>query len=450
MAGHKQIRTLLMVLVLVAALLAACTVPATPAAPAAGQTTTITIWMHGEPGTVNTITSLLDAYQQEHPEVTIETTFMGTELVSPSLLPALNAGTGPDIFGGGTGPGQPAAIIEAGHALSLNRYYCEKGWDQIIPEWVVSQTSSDGKLWAVGDSVETTVMFYNKRIFAENNLAVPTTWEEFLQVGDQLKAAGYETVIGLGGADKWPISHWQTMLWGRSAGPEGVDNVMFGDGSWTDEPFVRGTQVLKELNDAGYFGPNVLAIGYDDLMQQFWRGEIPMTFTGSWVIGDAVATLGDKIADFSVFELPPLAPDQKVFPTESIGTGWYVNAASPNPDIAADVLDYLYFREESRRALLESGDDVPVGPLNLEDINLPELSKEVFALVAQYRDNGSIPAFFDTIQPANMTNITYDGLQAVLAGQMTPEQFNESIQAAWEEAKAEGAIMKPSGNVTCE
>ena len=27
-----------------------------------------------------------------------------------------------------------------------------------------------GKLWAIGDSVETTQLFYNKKIFAENNV----------------------------------------------------------------------------------------------------------------------------------------------------------------------------------------------------------------------------------------------------------------------------------------
>lgn len=456
MAMYRQARGLLVCLTIVAALLVmvACVAPsvapAAPAESAAGGPTKITMWMGGEPGTVNVYTQLAEAYQKEHPEVTIETTFVGSDLFNPTLLPALNAGTGPDIFATGTGPGQPAAIIDAGHALNLTPYYCEKGWKDVIPPWVVTQTSSDGKLWAIGNSVETTLMFYNKKIFEENGLAVPTTWEEFLAVADALKAAGYETPIGLGAADKWPISHWQTMLWGRSAGPEGVDNAMFGEGAWTDEAFVQGTQVLKDLNDAGYFGPEPLAINYDDVMQKFWRGEIPMTFTGTWVVGDAVETLGDAIENIGVFELPPLTPDQSIYPTESIGNGWYINAASANPDVAADLLDYIFFRQESRDAILESGESVPVGPLNLENVDLPKLSEEAFALVAEYRENGSIPAFFDTIQPGNMTSVTYDGLQAILAGQMTPEQFNQSIQAAWEEAKAEGTIMKPSGNVACE
>ena len=38
---------------------------------------------------------------------------------------------------------------------------------------------------------------------------------------DTLAQAGFAMPIGLGGADKYPISWWQSMLWGRYAGPEG-------------------------------------------------------------------------------------------------------------------------------------------------------------------------------------------------------------------------------------
>lgn len=410
-----------------------------------GDKITLTYWMGGEPGTVDARTQLIDEYMKEHPNVEVKTTFMGSELVSPSILPALNAGTGPDIFGAGTGPGQPAAIINAGHALDLTPFYYEFGWNKVIPPTVVNYTSSNGKLWAVGDSVETTMMFYNKDIFEKNGLSVPTSWGEFLAVCDKLKAAKYETVIALGGADKWPISHWQSMLWGAYAGPKGIDKVMFSDGRWDDQQFVQATKTLEQLNEAGYFGPNSLAVKYDDVMPKFWRGEIPMTFTGSWVIGDAVRDLGDKIATFSVFPVPSPVEGSPIYPTEDIGSGWYINAKSPHTREAAELLNFLFFRDESRKMLLESGDDVPVGPLELDNVNLPKLQQELFAINNKNRGNGTIHAFLDTVQPANMTDVTYDGLQAILAKQMTPEQFTQQLQSSWEEAKGEDAILKPGG-----
>jgi len=414
-------------------------------AAAQDEPVTLNVWLGGEPGTVNSTTEIFDKYTADHPNVTIEPTFVGSDLFNPTLLPALNAGEGPDIWMGGTGPGQPAAIIEAGFALDLTPYYCSLGWNEVIPEGIVATTSSDGKLWAVGDSVETTKMFYNKEIFEQNGLAVPTSWDELMAACDTLKEAGFDTPIGLGGGDKWPISHWQSLLWGLYAGPEGVDNVLFGDGRWDDPVFVEATAKLKELNDQGCFGPNALAVMYDDLIAQFWRGEIPMTFTGPWIIGAAARDLGDDINKFSVFEVPSPVEGGTIYPTADIGQGWYINAASQHPDEAADLLNVLLFDPESRATLLQSGDSVPVGELDLSDVELPALLEEVFALSNEHRDNGLIHAFLDTVTPSTMTDVTYDGLQAVIAGQMTPEEFNAAVQAAWEEAKAEDLHLQPGG-----
>jgi raffinose/stachyose/melibiose transport system substrate-binding protein len=407
---------------------------------------TIDVWLGGEPGTANSYTEIFEQYQELHPNVTINNTFVGSDLFNPTLLPALNAGEGPSVWMGGTGPGQPAAIIDAGHPLDLTSYYCELDWD--IPEEVVSVTSSDGMLWAVGDSVETTVTFYNKRIFEDNGLVIPESWDDFMAACAQLQEAGYAMPVGLGAADRWPISHWQTMFWGRYAGPEGLDDVMFGDGRWDDEPFVEATRKLAEINEAGFFGPEPLAVFQDDLIAQFWRGEVPMVYTGPWVIGQAVRDLGEGIEDFGTFQFPPLTEDQVIYPTEGIGQGWYINSQFEHPDAAADLLTFMLFRDESRELMLESGDNVPVGPIDLDAVELPALAEEVLQSKEQYRENGLIHAFLDTVTPAEMTDVTYDGLQALIAGQMTPEEFNAAVQAAWEQAKAQDLHLK-EGGVSC-
>jgi raffinose/stachyose/melibiose transport system substrate-binding protein len=428
--------------------------PATPSAsspqespsPSTAEPVTLKVWIAGESGTVNAQTELLDAYHQLHPNVTIETTFQGTELTNPSLLPALASGNGPDIFASGTGPGQPQAIINAGYALNLAPYYFQYGWDKVIPKTVVDYTSSDGKLWAIGDSVETTMFFYNKSIFDKVGVTPPTTWAEFKTVADKLKAAGYDSVIGLAGADKWPISHEQSWLWGDYAGPDGINNVMFADGKWTDQPFVDAMQTLVDLNKAGYFGKDPLAISFQDYIAKFWRGETPMTFTGTFVIGDAISTYGANVLDnFGAFAAPNPSGGP-IYPSEDIGAGWYIYSKSPHPDEAAALLDYLLFQPDSRKKLIEGG-LIPVGDLDLTGVNLPSLQKAALDINNQYRSNGTIHAFLDTVMPANTTDLTYDGLQAMLAGKMTPTEFCQSIQKAWEEAKAKGDILKPGGEI---
>jgi raffinose/stachyose/melibiose transport system substrate-binding protein len=410
-----------------------------------GQTE-IDIWVGGEPGTTSVYDDLADAYMAANPDVLITMTKVGSDLFNPVLVPSLSGGEGPDVFMFGTGPGQPAAIINGGLVADLTPYYRQYGWDALIPASIENTTSSDGRLWAVGNEVENTAMFYNRTIFEELGLDVPETWADFESTVETLIEAGYDTPIGLGAADRWPISHWQSMLFGRFASPAGVDAVMFGDGAWTDQPFVEASALLQEMTEEGYFGPNPVANGYAENMDAFWAGDIPMTFTGPWIVPGAVESLGDGIANFSTFQLPPITDDQAVHPTEDIGSGFYVSANSEHLDTSADILNFFFFDNDSRLTLLNNG-TIPIGSLTdlLPDSTLPEITADLRAQIDSYRPNGTIHAFLDTVTPASMTNVTYDGLQAIMLGVMTPEQFVEAIQAEWEIAKADGAILMPGG-----
>jgi raffinose/stachyose/melibiose transport system substrate-binding protein len=429
-----------------AAFVAACLALGAASPAAAQESATLEVWLKGPVGTVNAYTEVAEEWNRLHPETQVTTTFMGDELVAPALLPALNAGTGPDIWEGGIGLGQPQSVIDAGHVLDLSPYYFNLGWDERIPPNVVTRTSSDGKLWSVGQSVQTTVMFYNKRIFEEMGLSVPTTWDEFIALEEALKAE-YDTVVALPAGDGWPISHNQTALWGLHAGPDGVDAVLFGDGRWDDQVFVDATRTLVEQHEAGYFGSDALAVGYRDALASFFRGEIPMVFTGTFMFPDFLPVVGDSISDFGAFALPNPVAGQPTYPFESIAGAWYVNAASEHPDEAVAFLDFLNFSDFGRSTLLRNA-VIPVGEVSGEGLaQLPQLHQEILELNDANRANGSVEAFLDTVLPARVSTVTYDGLQGLLTGDVSPEDFTSAIQAAWEEAKAAGETMEPGGIV---
>ncbi len=406
----------------------------------------VVVWVAGEPGQTNIYDDLAEAYNAQSSGVKVTIVKNSSDLFNPALIPALSAGEGPDLFSFGTGPGQPAALIAGGLVADLTDAYFANDWSGTIPEGIVVQTSSDGKLWAFGNEVETTGMFYNKAIFDENGISVPTTWAEMEAAVAKLQDAGFDTPIGLGAADKWPVSHWQSMMFGRYAGPEGIEDVLFGDGAWIDAPFVAASAKLQEMGKAGWFGPTPVAIGYGELMDRFWAGEVPMTFTGPWVIGGGTEAAGDRIGDFSVFAVPPFEEGQKIHPTNSIGSGWYIRERSDNKDAAIDFMNYMFASQEGRVALLNAG-TVPVGPLDqaLSEAQMPALAVDIWKASDDYAANGSVPAFLDTITPGSLTTVSYDGLQALLLDVMTPEEFTAEMQSAWAAAKEAGEIMLPGG-----
>ncbi len=408
--------------------------------------TEVVVWVGGEPGQATVYDTIAEQFNAENPDIKIEVVKTPSDLFNPALLPALSSGEGPDLFMFGTGPGQPAAIIDGGLVADLTPYFNEYNWGETIPDGVINQTSSGGKLWAVGNEVETTAMFYNKKIFDENGLSVPETWADMTAAVEALQAAGYDTPIGLAAADKWPVSHWQSMMFGRYAGPEGINEVMFGDGAWSDAPFVAASARLQEMGNAGWFGPNPVAVGYAELMDDFWAGNIPMTYTGPWIIPGGLDAIGDRAGEYGVFQVPPFEDGQMIHPTESIGSGMFIRVNSEAKDAAVAFLNRLFFTTEGRATLLTGG-TVPVGPLDeaLASADVPQLNQDIGASADQYRGNGTIPAFLDTITPGNLTTASYDGLQALLLNVMTPEEFTAELQAQWQIAKDEGTILAPGG-----
>ncbi|MGC3939870.1 ABC transporter substrate-binding protein [Roseobacter sp. EG26] len=406
----------------------------------------VVVWVAGEPGQTTVYDDLAAAFNAQNAATTVTVVKNSSDLFNPALIPALSAGEGPDLFSFGTGPGQPAALIAGGLVADLTDAYFEHGWGATIPAGIVAQTSSDGKLWAFGNEVETTGMFYNKAIFSDHGIEVPTNWAEMEVVVSKLQQAGFDTPIGLGAADKWPISHWQSMMFGRYAGPEGIERVLFGDGAWTDAPFVAASAKLQEMGKAGWFGPTPVAIGYGELMDRFWAGEVPMTFTGPWVIGGGTEATGDRIGEFGVFAVPPIEDEQKIHPTNSIGSGWYIRESSENKEAAIDFLNFMFTSTEGRVALLNAG-TVPVGPLDtaLAEAKMPALAVDIWKASDDHAANGSVPAFLDTITPGSLTTVSYDGLQALLLDVMTAEEFAAEMQNAWVAAKEAGEIMLPGG-----
>ncbi len=406
----------------------------------------VVVWVAGEPGQTTIYDELAEAFNASQSDAVNTIVKNSSDLFNPALVPALSAGEGPDLFTFGTGPGQPAALIAGGMVADLTDAYRQHGWADTIPEGIIVQTSSDGKLWAFGNEVETTGMFYNQAIFDEVGVTVPTTWAEMEATVAALQAAGYDTPIGLAGADKWPVSHWQSMMFGRYAGPDGIENVLFGDGAWTDAPFVAASAKLQEMGQAGWFGPTPVAIGYGELMDSFWAGDVPMTFTGPWVIGGGIEAAGDRIGDYSVFAVPPFEEGQKIHPTNSIGIGWYIRKGSEVEEQAIAFLNSMFIETTGRVALLNAG-TIPVGPLEeaLAQAEMSQLAQDIWKTADDHAANGSVPAFLDTITPGSLTTVSYDGLQGLLLNVMTPEAFTADMQDAWAEAKEAGKIMRPGG-----
>lgn len=126
--------------------------------------------------------------------------------------------------------------------------------------------------------------WYNKQIFEEQGIEIPTTWEDFLAIADGLEQAGIQPLT-TAGASGFPLTRLLGMYIFRNVGPDAMAAIRDGEAKLTDEGYVAGAQALADLAAAGYFGEGFSTRDGDTSTNDFLTGKAAITYDGSWLLG---------------------------------------------------------------------------------------------------------------------------------------------------------------------
>lgn len=184
--------------------------------------------------------------------------------------------------------------VHAGHELldtwvaadkmeALNDLYASEGWNDKFPKQLIEMMSKDGQVYSVAVNIHRgNVLWYNKKLFDEKGLKPPTTFLEFFQVSDVLKADGI-TALALGDKEPWTAVHmFEDFLLG-ALGPADYNGLFSGTVPW-DSPKVRNALGLfkKALE---YANEDHAARNWQDAATMVADGQAAMNIMGDWAKG---------------------------------------------------------------------------------------------------------------------------------------------------------------------
>ena len=352
---------------------------------------------------------------------------------------AVSAGKTPDLA-----YTWPAASVLSGYArvgalAPLDAYFEQYGWDH-VNDFYRGRNSYGGSIYGLPMEQDLMGVYYNKDLFAENGLEVPTTYAEFEAMVETLKDEGI-IPVAFGKRDRWPATNTFSLILGLTAGRDLEEHVLFGDEPWTNPAFVQAAQTFQDWAEAGYFPRGFNGVGYDEANALFLSGRAAMTITGTWVLQDMVR--GAEF-DLGVFMLPPIADDVAPGTMWGEGSQWQLSASATPAvrDAAAAYLNCLV-STESRQVWVQKGHTVPIGttPEELAAWGADPVVQEFFSGgLATPEAN-----FYDlhTTLPESMTQVLYPELQRLVGGDITADEFTATLQAAWETADANGERWIP-------
>jgi raffinose/stachyose/melibiose transport system substrate-binding protein len=323
-----------------------------------------------------------------------------------------SGGEGIDIFGGqsGTTDIQLQLGVEE-NAVALT----DEEWVQRMDPLSTEQISLDGTVYGqtIWDTVGGSwVVVYNKAIFADNGIAVPTTYDEFAAACETLSNAGITPIYE-------PVSDgWHHVLWYAELGPAYeaaspglVDRLNANETNLADDPTMQlALGQLNELYSNGCFGEDPLSDEFANTEASMASGEYAMTVNRLGLPAEIEAADSTASADDQIWNVNPAAPSK------------FIYSGSEHIDAAKAYFEFLA-RPESLQFLLDNEPQFVL--LNFEGADA-ELTEAQQAFVDAYPEQGTVLQTAVTYVNPQWIEMGQD-IVAMFTGAQSPVEVLEAI-----------------------
>ncbi|MDO5048986.1 MAG: extracellular solute-binding protein [Actinomycetaceae bacterium] len=372
------------------------------------------------------------AFMEKYPNITIERNSQSFEDLQTTLRLALSGDDAPDVVEANNARSMMGQFVSARMIIPLDEWADAYGWNDRFSENILSYSSysedakvfGEGNLYGVPQVGEVVGIYYSPSRLEELGLELPQTWEDLDAQLKTIKDAG-QTPLMLGNVEKWPAFHVFGAVQGAHVAAEDVRNLAFGNAgsSWQTEQNIAAAKQLQDWATAGYFNDGFNGVDYDTAWQDFAQGEGVYLIAGSWQAAD----LGDAMGDDVRFIAPP-AGEVNGVPATTGGPGlpFSITSSAKDPNVAAAYIDFVT-SDEAMKILAETG-NVPVNGAAQYKDEAQGVVADVLTVFTEVAEDGEILPFLDYATPT-FDKTLGDSLQELMAGNITPEQFVEGLEA---------------------
>ncbi|MFF9342622.1 ABC transporter substrate-binding protein [Streptomyces sp. NPDC014773] len=335
----------------------------------------------------------------------------------------------PAMFAAGNAPALTKQLDKSGKIAEVE-LELEKsgGLDQLEPAAVSTiKALYGGKLMALPYEYNIEGIFYNKKLFQENGITVPGTWDELQAAADKLNAKGIQP-FSASGAQGWPLTRLISGYLYRSLGPDALDKVDAGTAKLTDPEYVKAAEEVAALGKKGYFGKGVGSIDYDTAMNQFLTGKSGMFYMGSWALANIADPEQNEVGAENVGFMP--------FPTVKGGKGSIdqypsniglaVTLGSQHIDDKTGAWLGCIAKNYGSTALKDHG-TISGFKVNTPVKDANEVTTTVRETISSSRQN---VLWFEALFSTKATTISNTNAPGLVNGSVSPQQFMETVQAA--------------------
>lgn len=259
----------------------------------------------------------------------------------------------------------------------------------IAPEVI---TYDDGNIYGfpLQSSSGVSGIVYNKDIFEEYGIEIPTTSAEFDAVCDQLLAEDITPVLVA--SDSWVPQIWMSSGYALAVGSEEEcvsisDAVFSNQASLTDFPeLIDVVDTYLGMFSSGYVNDDYLTISYDSVLEEIYYGEGAMMMGTSSILASIESLFED--ANLGIFNIPFDYNEDDMLISQQFTIGFAATKDSENLEVVKYIFELwstpeyldLWFADQSGFPAFEGVDG---GEINQDVIDLYDSYAETGNLVGE-------------------------------------------------------------------
>ncbi len=367
------------------------------------------------------------SFMQKNPNITVTVTSADNQTYKSEIGVRLASDSAPDIYFAWSGV-YAKNFYDNGKALNLSSYIdADKAWSSKVMTSQFGPFTYDGGVYGVPIIMDGKTFYYNKDIFKELNLTVPTDFDQFLKVLEALKQSKY-IPISLGNIDDWATGHYMTTLNQRVVPADvlAADYALKSAAPFSDPTYITALNTLQKM--VPYFTKEPNSVTYDQGISDFVNGKAAIYYEQF----NQVQYIEPAKFDWAWFDFPAIAGaagDQKAL--TGAPQGFMVSATTKHPDEAVAFLKYLTSPEIAAKMVKETSMISTVDGA----INSDTATPKMVAIAETIKTASSINLWMDTAMNSEVVAVYLQGIQAMVGGAMTPEQVMAAVQAKAMEVK---------------
>ena len=366
------------------------------------------------------MTELVNEYNASQDDVHVEIDTSGPDVISASFV----RGNPPDLMLANYNY-EVARFIQRCALTDLSETDAAASIREDLQPLMEQYGSCEGRTSALPYSVMAASVIYNKEIFAEHDLEVPTTWSELIALCDELQAAGVTPFYGAF-KDDWTVAQgWYDYAVGGSLdvleffdalAAEGADVGPDSEVSF-EQDFAEPMDRMMQLTE--YANADAASRGYGDGNLAFAKGEAAMYLQGPWAFSEIAKTSPDL--DLGTFPLPMTDDPDDLAIRINTDLGAMIPVESNHQEAARDFLEFLYLPEN-----IEAYNASQLGFTPTEDAAAPD-DPRIEGMI-EYYDAGKLYQGASVLVPKTIPVFSY--AQAMVLG-ADPKATLRTMDADW-------------------